>query len=192
MHISTERHETPLSDKYKEANMEKRTIYISNDPHARDEAIENAMIRIAEETDTQILIEDLKKSSSSRYSGSQSPKHIRGNSSASIEFDVTLHMPPLLGVSTRNLRFSEKCSTQVLTIASQGKWNLKLKDGCDNWVSINKCSGSGESTKVSITVKELTGDKTRDAVLQLTHEQDGPAGGECIEIGVTQSPNIKG
>lgn len=53
-------------------------------------------------------------------------------------------------------------------------------------------SGSGESTEVSITVKELTEDETRDAVLQLTHEQDGPAGGEFIEIGVTQSPNIKG
>lgn len=69
---------------------------------------------------------------------------------------------------------------------------LEAQGCCDNWVSINKCSGSGESTEVSIAVKELTGDKTRDAVLQLTHEQDGPAGGECIEIGVTQSPNIKG
>lgn len=128
----------------------------------------------------------------SRYSGSQSPKHINGKSSASTEFDVTLHMPPLLGVSTRNLRFSQKCSTQVLTIASQGPWTLKLKDSNDTWVSMNKSSGSGESTEVSITVEKLPDNKTRDAILQLRQEPDGSAGGECIEIGVTQSQNIRG
>lgn len=131
----------------------------------------------------------------SRYSGSQSPKDIRGNNSASKSFDVTFHLPPLLAVDERELSFSKECSTKVLTIASQGKWKLSKDDSNVDWVSISDGEGFGENTKVYITVEEYPeGNKdettTRSAKLNLTRILDDSlkSEGETLRIRVTQSP----
>ena len=65
----------------------------------------------------------------SRYSGSQSPKHIAGTGGTnSTSFNITFNMPPLLGVDTKSLMFDKEGGTQKFSIAAQGTWSLKIKN----------------------------------------------------------------
>lgn len=126
----------------------------------------------------------------SRYSGSQSPKDIKGNSSGSTSFPVTLHLPPLLGVDQRSLLFSSnECRTKTLKIASQGAWNLNV-EGSNTWVRISDAVGFGECTEVYITVDELKDGKERSATLKLTRilNTEMNVEGESLEIKVFQAP----
>lgn len=125
----------------------------------------------------------------SRYSGSQSPKDIRGNSSASKSFLVTLHMPPLLGVDQRELLFSKESCTKTIKVASQGKWKL-IDESSNTWVHISNSEGSGKCTNVYITVDELKEGKERSTVLMLTRFLDLEMNieSESLEIQVFQSP----
>lgn len=129
----------------------------------------------------------------SRYSGSQSPKDIPGDSSGSNTFTVTLKMPPLLGANKQDFLFSNECSTQTLEIACQGSWHLKLENTNDSWIQISETDGKGEDTKVYITVDKLEDVNGRSAILQLTRiDKDDPTEDELIQIRVFQSPGKVG
>lgn len=125
----------------------------------------------------------------SRYSGSQSPKDIQGDSSGSEKFTITLKMPPLLCVNKRDFLFSNECSSQTLEIACQGSWSLQVEDANDTWVSVSETEGKGQSTKVYITVDKLEGASERSAILQVTRikDKEDPTEDELIQIKVFQS-----
>ena len=125
----------------------------------------------------------------SRYSGSQSPKDITGDSNGSEKFTITLKMPPLLCVNKRVFLFSNECSSQTLEIACQGSWSLQVEDANDTWVSVSETEGKGQSTKVYITVDKLEGASERSAILQVTRikDKEDPTEDELIQIKVFQS-----
>ena len=130
----------------------------------------------------------------SRYSGSQSPKDIPGNSSGSNTFTVTLKMPPLLCVNKRYFLFSNECRTQTLEIACQGYWRLKVEDDNAAWVKISETEGKGKSTKVYITVDKLEDADERSVIIQLTRikDEEDTTEDELIQIKVFQSPGKVG
>jgi hypothetical protein len=124
----------------------------------------------------------------SRYSGSQSPKDIPGNDPHnSNSFAITLNMPPLLGVDAGNLIFDNDSGTKDLEIASQGSWALEFKDK-PSWVRANTKTGSGECTRIYISVESNTATTERQATLQIyrtignTRSDD-----ELVEVNILQS-----
>lgn len=129
----------------------------------------------------------------SRYSGSQSPKHIRsefkkGDNKVDYteqSFEVTLASPPLLGVSESNFLLSKEAQSVQLDLIAQGGWRIDMpKD--QKWIRINKNTGVGED-KVTISVDELCEGKERMAVFVLIKSQGLNALEEKINIEVVQS-----
>ncbi|MCX4352093.1 MAG: BACON domain-containing protein [Lachnospiraceae bacterium] len=104
----------------------------------------------------------------SRYSGSQSPKHIAGNS---VSFNITFNMPPLLGIDTKSLLFDKEGGTQKFNIAVQGTWSLKIKDA-PSWIRADQSSGTGAYTEVFISTNENQNQKERQATLQIYRIKD--------------------
>ncbi len=129
----------------------------------------------------------------SRYSGSQAPKHITSkftvaNKIADYDeqsFEITLPMPPLLGVDKRHLLLSKDAQTQPLTVIAQGSWVLKKKAAAD-WLRIDSTEGNGEAT-VYLSVDTLASGKERSAILQLIKDKGLNDREEMIEIKVMQA-----
>ncbi len=124
----------------------------------------------------------------SRYTGSQSPKDIPGNNPNNCNsFVVTLNMPPLLGVDTGNLIFDNGSGTKSLKIASQGRWSLAFKDQPD-WVRANTETGSGECTKIYISVDPNPATTERQATLQIYRTiSNTRSDDELVEVNILQS-----
>lgn len=125
----------------------------------------------------------------SRYSGSQSPKHIAGTGGTnSTSFNITFNMPPLLGVDTKSLMFDKEGGTQKFNIAVQGTWSLKIK-GAPSWIRADQSGGTGEHTEVFISTDENQGKKERQAILQIYRVKDAAHNitDGLIEIKVIQS-----
>ena len=122
----------------------------------------------------------------SRYSGSQSPKDISKKASEAerkTSFEIPLVMPPLLAVDKTNILFSEKKQTKKLYIASQGEWDIEVKDSSTTWVSVDCDGGDGENCVVHVSVEEYTGDKIRQAFLQINRKNST----EQIQVKIVQS-----
>lgn len=125
----------------------------------------------------------------SRYSGSQSPKHIPGTGGEnSASFNITFHMPPLLGVDTKSLMFDKEGGTQKFNIAVQGTWSLKIKN-TPSWIRANQSSGTGAHSEVFISTDENQGKTERQAILQIYRVKDATHNitDGLIEIKVIQS-----
>lgn len=130
----------------------------------------------------------------SRYSGSQSPKHIYSTFTqndethdyAQTSFEVMLQMPPLLGVSTQDILLSKEAQTTSMEIISQGKWTLCKQDAKANWLRLSETSGTGGACSIKLSVDECTDKKERFTLLKLTKE-NGTGADEFMEICVTQS-----
>lgn len=125
----------------------------------------------------------------SRYSGSQSPKHIAGTEGQnSASFNITFHMPPLLGVDTKSLMFDKEGGTQKFNIAVQGTWSLKIKN-TPSWIRANQSSGTGAHSEVFISTDENQDKKERQAILQIYRVKDAAHNitDGLIEIKVIQS-----
>jgi len=128
----------------------------------------------------------------SRYSGSQSPKNISGkcgnDEKSNVSFDITFHMPPLLGVDVKSQMFDKDGGTKKLNIAAQGTWSMKIKES-PSWLRADQYSGSGEHTEIFISVDENADKKEREAILQIYRMKDVNLGtfDELIEVKVIQS-----
>lgn len=128
----------------------------------------------------------------SRCSGSQPPKNIpgkcRNNEQSSFSCDITLNMPPLLGVDTKSIIFDKDSSTKQLNIAVQGTWTMKIA-GTPSWIRADQYKGTGKLTEVFISVDENTNSKERQAILQIERIKDvsKKSPNELIEIKVIQS-----
>lgn len=129
----------------------------------------------------------------SRYSGSQSPKHIASKFTVDGKpvdydernFEITLNMPPLIGVDQRHLLLSSSSQTQPITIISQGGWKLRKKTTAE-WLRIDNTEGHGEAI-VYLSVDELTSGNERSVILQLLKNEGVNSQEEMIEIKVMQS-----
>lgn len=125
----------------------------------------------------------------SRYSGSQSPKHIAGNSEGnSVSFNITFNMPPLLGIDTKSLLFDKEGGTQKFNITVQGTWSLKIKDA-PSWIRADQSGGTGAHSEVFISTDENQDKKERQAILQIYRVKDSTHNitDGLIEIKVIQS-----
>ncbi len=129
----------------------------------------------------------------SRYSGSQSPKHIintfkKGNDDVEYveqSFEVTLASPPLLGVSKSNFLLSNEAQTVPLELATQGPWTIHVPAD-QQWLRVSKVSGIGHSN-VNISVDQLTSDQERSTTLTLVKSAGMNSVEERITIEVMQS-----
>ncbi len=130
----------------------------------------------------------------SRYSGSQSPKHIyskftqdnKTHDYAETCFEVMLHMPPLLGVNTQDILLSKEAQTTSMEIISQGSWTLSKQDAKADWIRMSESSGAGGTCKIKLSVDECSDEKERCVLLRLSKDR-GAGTDEYIEIHVMQS-----
>lgn len=129
----------------------------------------------------------------SRYSGSQSPKHIintfkKGNNIVEYveqSFEITLASPPLLGVSKSNFLLSNEAQSVPLELAAQGPWTIHVPAD-QHWLRVSKVSGIGHSN-VNISVDRLTSDQERSTALTLVKSAGINSKEERITIEVMQS-----
>lgn len=129
----------------------------------------------------------------SRYSGSQSPKHIintfkKGNNTVEYveqSFEITLASPPLLGVSKSNFLLSNEAQSVPLELAAQGPWTIHVPAD-QHWLRVSKVSGIGHSN-VNISVDRLTSDQERSTALTLVKSAGINSKEERITIEVMQS-----
>lgn len=126
----------------------------------------------------------------SRYSGSQSPKHIVNTFNDDKEytertFEVTLASPPLLGVSKSNFLLSKDAQSVPLELVAQGPWTINVPSD-QNWLRVSKRTGVGHDT-VNISVDLLEGDKERSTTLTLIKSGGMNSLEERITIEVMQS-----
>ena len=128
----------------------------------------------------------------SRYSGSQSPKHIpQVLQKDTISFDVTLHLPPLLVVEQHELLFSKDAGTKKIHIASHGGWKVEKPAGVD-WMRVSPESSPSEQSIIRVTVDQLSSGTERSTTFKLLRIKGTQADGdvatdESIEIQVFQS-----
>lgn len=129
----------------------------------------------------------------SRYSGSQSPKHIvntfkKDNGKAEYEeqsFEVTLASPPLLGVNKSNFLLSKDAQSVPLELVAQGPWTIQVPLD-QTWLRVNKIAGVGHAT-VNLSVDSLTEGKERSTALTLIKNAGKNSLAEQITIEVMQS-----
>lgn len=129
----------------------------------------------------------------SRYSGSQSPKHIINTFNGDKEytertFEVTLASPPLLGVRKSNFLLSKDAQSVPLELAAQGSWTIHVPAD-QNWLRVSKQSGNGHDT-VNISVDVLDGNRERSTALTLIKSSGMNSLEERITIEVMQSAGI--
>lgn len=129
----------------------------------------------------------------SRYSGSQSPKHIINTFNGDKEytertFEVTLASPPLLGVNKSNFLLSKDAQSVPLELAAQGSWTIHVPAD-QNWLRVSKQSGNGHDT-VNISVDVLDGNRERSTALTLIKSSGMNSLEERITIEVMQSAGI--
>lgn len=129
----------------------------------------------------------------SRYSGSQSPKHIvntfaKGNVDVEYEeqsFEVTLASPPLLGVNKSNFLLSKDAQSVPLELVAQGPWTIQVQSN-QNWLRVNRVTGVGHAT-VNLSVDLLTEGNERSTSLTLIKSAGRNSLEEQITIEVMQS-----
>lgn len=104
-----------------------------------------------------------------RYSGSQSAKHV-GERNTSNTTNVYLPKPPLLACNKRELTFGKNKSTQTITVATQGPWNIEVPSNA-SWCKVIPNEGNGEASIVNITCEEIS-IESRETILLLKRGND--------------------
>ena len=120
----------------------------------------------------------------SRYSGSQSPKHIPTKTTPHT-IKTSLPLPPLLSTDKNTIEFSNEGGMKKLLLASQGKWNLVI-DKTLPWIHSNIYEGNNtHPQEIYISVDKLpTNTKERMGYISISN------GTTSIKIAIVQSLSI--
>lgn len=105
-----------------------------------------------------------------RYSGSQSAKHV-GQQGKTEAKTIHLPKPPLLAADQRFLTFGGEKETKIVRVAAQGDWHIQVSTEA-GWCHVTPDHGNGEESYLNITCDSIKNVEQRETKLLLLRGQD--------------------